>query len=205
MFLDRGKGPSGRAPGAIAPPRPEPDVARAGDSEQEVVRGCGLGSVAGAGEGGAARYTQGHRGVERQVPEPASSARQGARAESRGRTVRSGKGRNLGHGMLHWEPQRLWSGSPEWTLSGGGEVASGLCQCCWGLWDLGSSRLGLEGVKMGARGREKGEDCNKVFPNGLGFGSGGCRGAKGSCGGSPEAEGWYFIFWEDGVEETDQV
>lgn len=39
-------------------------------------------------------------------------------------------------------------------------VASGLCPCCWGLWDLGSSLLGLEGVKMGAGRREKGEDCN---------------------------------------------
>lgn len=76
-------------------------MARAGDSEQEVLWGRGLGSVAGAGEGGAARYTRGHRGGERQVPEPASSARQGTRAESSGPKVRSGKGRNPGHGMLH--------------------------------------------------------------------------------------------------------
>lgn len=40
------------------------------------LRGSGLGSVAGVGEGGAARYTRGHRGVSvRSLNQPAARAR----------------------------------------------------------------------------------------------------------------------------------
>lgn len=48
-------------------------------------------------------------------------------------------------------------------------------------------------------GREKGEDRNKVLPNDLGSQSVVGR-HKGLVWGSPEAEGWYSIFWEDGED-----
>lgn len=181
MFLERGKGPSGRVPGVTAPPRPEPDVACAGDSEQEVVRGSGLGSVAGVGEGGAARYTRGHRGVSvRSLNQPAARARAPEPSPADRRYVLKREGipdagcyigslRGCGLGVqngLHlmearWLPASASAAGVSGTLSppkfGKGE--------------------------NGGRGREKGEGCNKVFPDSLGFRSGGCRGAKGCCGG----------------------
>lgn len=158
-------------------------MARAGVSEQEVVRGRGLGSVAGAGEGGAVLpgTPEGTAGVSaRSLNQPAArpSPADGRYVLERERISDTGCciGSLRGCG---------------WGVQNGLYlvVASGLCPCCWGLWDLGSSLLGLEGVKMGAGRRGKGEDCNKVFPNGLGFGSGGCRGAKGCCGGLQKRRG----------------
>lgn len=97
MTLDKGKGPSRRwAPGVFVPLRPEPDVARPGDSEQEVVLGCGLGSVASAAEGGAAGTPEGTAAGERQVP---ASARTPEPSRVDGRYVLEGKG--FGKGIQH--------------------------------------------------------------------------------------------------------
>lgn len=61
LALDKQKGPSGWAPGVIAPPHPEPDVARAVDSEQEVVLGARLGQQCKSSRGRCCRCSGGHR------------------------------------------------------------------------------------------------------------------------------------------------
>lgn len=172
-------------------------MTRAGVSEQEVVRGRGLGSVAGAGEGGAARYTRGHRGGERQVPEPACSQSRIQRTDG-----------------------TFWKGKESRTRDaalGASEAVVGESRMDFIWWWLPASAraAGVSGTLVlptrfgrgenGGREEGKRRGLQQGLPKWPGLRERGMSWSKGLLWGSPEAEGWYFIFWKDGVEATDQV
>lgn len=83
-------------------------------------------------------------------------------------------------------------------------MSSGLCKLLGSLgpWVLPTS---FGRGENGGRGEGKRRELQKGLPKWPGLPERGLSWSKGLLWGSPEAERWYFISWEDVVEATDQV